>query len=253
MAIQLEFDGKRVLIAAGATGLGRRLAEAFHELGATVAINGPSQPEVDRAIAALGGGERFVAAAGDLTNVSAIGDTVGHAIEELGGLDVLVCGPAPGSIRPLEDITEVYWQGVVTQGPKAAFFVAQACVPALSMTRGAIVNVASAIGLVGGPPGAAAYASASGAMVQMSRMMALELADSGIRVNTVCPAWAEGDTPRTTSILREYFCARSPLRRAAAADDCAAAVLYLAASASGYNTGAVLVADGGITSGHYAA
>ena len=253
MAIQLEFDGRRVLIVAGATGLGHRIAAAFHELGATVAINGPSKPEVEGVIASLGGGKRFVAAAGDLTNVRAIGDTVGRAIEGLGGLDVLVCGPAPGSIRPVDDITEEHWQGVVTQGPKAAFFVAQACVPALSMTRGAIVNVASVIGLVGGPSGAAAYASASGAMVHMSRMMALELADSGIRVNTVCSAWAEGDSPRTSSILGEYICARSPLHRAAAADDCAAAVLYLAASVSGYTTGAVLVADGGITSGHYAA
>jgi NAD(P)-dependent dehydrogenase (short-subunit alcohol dehydrogenase family) len=252
MAIQLEFHGKRVLIAPGATDAGRRIAAAFHELGATVAIAGPSQPGVERAIAALGGGERLIAATGDLTDVSNIGDTVRRAIEALGGLDVLVCGPAPGSLRAVDDITEAYWQGVVSRGPKAAFFIAQACVPALRVTRGAIVNVASVIGLVGGPPGAAAFASASGAMVQMSRMMALELADSGIRVNTVCPAWAEGDSAGTSEILREYICARSPLRRAAGADDCAAAVLYLSASLSGYTTGAVLVADGGITSGHYA-
>lgn len=253
MAIQLAFDGKRVLVASGVTNLRQRVAAAFHELGATVAVIGPSEREVEQTITALGGSERLVSAVGDLTDVNAIGDTVGRVIDELGGLDVLVCGPAPGSICAVDDLTEKYWQSVVAQGPKAAFFVAQACIPALRMSRGAIVNIASVIGLIGGPSGAAAYASASGAMVQMSRMMALELADSGIRVNTVCPAWAEGDSMRTSSILREYICARSPLHRVAAVDDCAAAVLYLAASMSGYTTGAVLVADGGITSGHYAA
>lgn len=253
MAIQLEFGGKRVFIADGATALGRRIAAAFHELGATVAINGPSKPEVDQVIEDLGGGARLVAAPGNLARVSEIGDIVGRALEELKSLDVLVCGPAPASLCPLDDVTDEYWQRIITEGPKVAFFVAQACVSALTLTRGVIVNVASMIGLVGGPPGAVAYASASGAIVQMSRMMALELADHGIRVNTVCPAWAEGDGPRTNSILREYIRARSPLRREAGADDCAAAVLYLAASASSYTTGAVLVTDGGITSGHYAA
>ena len=251
MAIQLDFHSKRVFIAGGAVGLGRRIAAAFHELGATVAINGPSTTGVDRAIQELGGGVRLVRAPGDLTTAEELGAVVRQAIEELKGLDVLVCGLASGSICPIDDITDEYWQRVLTQGPKVAFFTAQACVPALRLTRGAIVNVASMIALVGGPPGAVAYASASGAMVQMSRMMALELADDGIRVNTVCPAWGEGDGAQTSATLQEYICKRSPLRRAASADDCAAAVLYLAAPISGCTTGAALVADGGITSGHY--
>ncbi len=251
MAIQLEFHSKRIFIAGGAMGLGKRIAAAFHELGATVAINGPSTTGVDRAIHELGGGTRLVRAPGDLTKVEERDGVVRQAIEELKGLDVLVCGFAPGSICPIDDITEEYWERVLTQGPKTAFFTAQACVPALRLTRGAIVNVASMIALVGGPPGTAAYASASGAMVQMSRMMALELANDGIRVNTVCPAWAEGDSTQASSILQEYICKRSPLHRAVSADDCAAAVLYLAAPISGCTTGAALVADGGITSGHY--
>jgi NAD(P)-dependent dehydrogenase (short-subunit alcohol dehydrogenase family) len=253
MAIQLEFAGKKVFVADGATGVGRRISAAFHELGATVAINGPSRPEVERAIGDLGGGARLVAAPGDLGKTSELGDVVGRAIRMLEGLDVLVCAPAPASICPLDRLSEEYWQRVFTRGPQVAFFVAQACVSALSLTRGVIVNVASIIGLLGGPPGSAAYASANGAMVQMSRMMALELADHGVRVNTVCSAWSEGDSPQASSILQEYIQTRSLLRRAASLDECAAAVLYLAASASGYITGALLVADGGITSGHYAA
>lgn len=251
MAMQLEFGGKRIFVAGGAVGLGRRISAAFHDLGAMVAINGRSAAEVEQAIGALGGGTRLLAAPGSLCETEERRGVVARAIEALRGLDVLVCAPMAGSVRQIEDITLDYWQRIIEEGPKSAFFVAQACVAALRETRGVIVNVASAIGLVGGPQGVAAYAAASGAIVQMSRMMALELAAEGIRVNTVCPAWPEGDSSGASAVLREYFRSRSPLHRVASADECAAAVLYACAAASAYTTGAVLVADGGITSGHY--
>jgi NAD(P)-dependent dehydrogenase (short-subunit alcohol dehydrogenase family) len=86
----------------------------------------------------------------------------------------------------------------------------------------------------------------------MTRMMALELAMDGIRVNAVCPAWAGADGP-AASVFTDYIKKRSPLGRIATADECAAAVLCLAAPFSGYTTGAMLVVDGGIASGHYVA
>ena len=85
----------------------------------------------------------------------------------------------------------------------------------------------------------------------MARMMALELAAEGIRVNALCPAWAEADSPAGAAVLADYIRKRSPLGRVATADECAAAVLYLAAPFSAYTTGATLVADGGVASGHY--
>lgn len=135
---------------------------------------------------------------------------------------------------------------------KKAFFTTQACVLALRATRGAVVQVASTVGLVGGPAGAVGYATASGATVQMTRMMALELAAEGIRVNAVCPAWADAGGP-AADVFAEYIKKRSPLGRIATPDECAAAVLYLSAPLSGYTTGATLVVDGGIASGHYVA
>lgn len=251
MTIQFDLHGKGVFITGSAAGLGRHIATAFHELGATVAINDPSGEAVDQAIHEMGGGLRLIAAPGDLARVADVERIVQAAIGELKQLDVLVCVSTAGSICAVDDITEEFWQQALARSAKAAFFTAQACVPALRATRGSIVNVASVVGLVGGPPGAVTYATASGAIVQMTRMMALELAGEGIRVNTFCPAWGEMDSPRDGALMTKYIAERSPLGRGAKPDECAAAVLYLAASLAGCTTGATLVADGGIVSGHY--
>jgi NAD(P)-dependent dehydrogenase (short-subunit alcohol dehydrogenase family) len=258
MTMQFDFRGKCVFVTDSSSGLGRRMAESFHGLGATVAINGPSGDSVQRAIEEMGGGARLVSAPADLTRVSEIRSTVERAIATMTRLDVLVCSTARGDLCRIRDVTAEYWEAVLAVNLKAAFFTAQACAPALKKSKGCIVNVASAIGLLAGPPGSAVYATAKGALAHMSRMMALELAGDGIRVNTFCPGWVDPRTAGTAEAgaagneaLNAYIARRSPLRRTATMDECADAVLYLAASSSSYTTGATLVADGGLTSGHY--
>jgi NAD(P)-dependent dehydrogenase (short-subunit alcohol dehydrogenase family) len=251
MRIQFDFSGKAVFVTDSASGLGRRIAEAFHELGAKVAIHDASRSQAAQAVNELGGGSRLVAAPGDLTVTANVEGIVTKAVRDLGGLDVLVCCASKGSLCSIDAISEDDFGRVMAMNTKRAFFTTQACIPALRVTRGAVVHVASTIGLVGGPAGAVSYATASGATVQMTRMMALELAVEGIRVNAVCPAWADADDPETAAVLSDYVKKRSPLGRIATPDECAASVLYLSASFSGYTTGAVLVADGGIASGHY--
>jgi NAD(P)-dependent dehydrogenase (short-subunit alcohol dehydrogenase family) len=250
MPIQFDFSGKGVFVTDSATGLGRRIAEAFHELGARVAIHDALPLPVANAVRELGGGSRLVAAPGDLAKTSNVEGILQTAINGLGRLDVLVCCPTQGSLCSIDKLGEEYFEQVMGANTKKAFFTTQACVPALRASRGAVVHVASAIGLVGGPAGAVAYATASGATVQMTRMMALELAADSIRVNAVCPAWADADGP-TGDVFADYIKQRSPLGRLMTLDECAAAVLYLSAPFTGYTTGATLVADGGIASGHY--
>lgn len=251
MPIQFDFSGQGVFVTDSATGIGRRIAMAFHELGAKVAIHDASPVEAERAVRELGGGGRLVAAPGDLATTADVAGIVQKAIRDLGRLDVLVCCAAKASLCAVDKISDGGFGQAMAANTKKAFFTTQACVPALRDTRGAVVHVASTIGLVGGPAGAVAYATASGATVQMARMMALELAIEGIRVNAVCPAWAEADDPAVATAYSDYFKERSPLGRLATPGECAAAVLYLAAPFSGYTTGATLVTDGGIASGHY--
>jgi meso-butanediol dehydrogenase / (S,S)-butanediol dehydrogenase / diacetyl reductase len=257
MTMQFDYRDKKVLVTDSTSGLGRRVAESFHSLGAIVAINGPSADSVLRAIQEMGGDTRLVGAAGDLTKSAEIRPTVDAAVEAMKGLDVLICSTARGDLCRLDDITPEYWEEVLAVNLKVAFFTAQACAPALKKSKGCIVNVASAIGLIAGPPGAVVYSTAKGAMVHMSRMMALELASHGVRVNTFCPGWIDppvarpGIEPDSNGALDVYIAQRSPLQRTATLEECADAILYLAAGVASYTTGATLVADGGLTSGHY--
>jgi NAD(P)-dependent dehydrogenase (short-subunit alcohol dehydrogenase family) len=256
MTLQFDYSGKCVFVTDATSGLGRRTAESFHRSGATVAINGPSSAAVQQAVKEMGGGARLVAAPADLTRVSEIRATVERAIATMTRLDVLVCSATQGELRRLDEISSEYWEAVFAVNLKAAFFAAQACAPALKISKGCIVNVASPIGLISGPPGAAVYSAAKGAMVHMSRMMALELASDGVRVNTFCPAWV--DPPASGSrvdagSMNADIARRSPLLRTATMDECADSILYLASSAASYITGAALLADGGLSSGHYLA
>jgi NAD(P)-dependent dehydrogenase (short-subunit alcohol dehydrogenase family) len=256
MTMQFDYHNKKVFVTDSTGGLGRRVAESFQRLGAIVAINGPSADSVLRAIKEMDGDARLVCAAGDLTKNAEIQPTVEAAVAAMKGLDVLICSTARGDLCRLDDVTAEYWEEVLAVNLKAAFFTAQACAPALKKSKGCIVNVASAIGLIAGPPGAAVYSTAKGAMVHMSRMMALELAGDGVRVNTFCPGWIDsplarlGNEPGNTE-LDEYIAQRSPLQRTATLQECVESILYLASGAASYTTGATLVADGGLTSGHY--
>jgi NAD(P)-dependent dehydrogenase (short-subunit alcohol dehydrogenase family) len=257
MTMQFDYHDKKVFVTDSTSGLGRRVAQSFHSLGAMVAINGPSVDSVMRAIKEMGGDARLVCAAGDLTKNAEIRPTVEAAVAAMQGLDVLICSTARGDLCRLDDVTPEYWEEVLAVNLKSAFFTAQACAVALKKSKGCIVNVASAIGLIAGPPGVAVYSTAKGAMVHMSRMMALELAGDGVRVNTFCPGWIDppvarfGIEPDGDAALEAYIAQRSPLQRTATLEECAVAILYLASGVASYTTGATLVADGGLTSGHY--
>jgi len=251
-----DFTDRRVLVTGSTLGIGRAAAEAFLALGARVAINGRTAESVARALHDMGGGPRLVAAPGDLSVTRERAQTIARAIADLGGLDVLVNNAGRGDDCLVDDVTEEYWQRMIDLNLKAAFFTAQACVPALRRTRGNIVNVSSVLGLIGGPAGSTVYATTKGAVVQMTRMMSLALAPDGIRVNALCPGWI--DTPMIQrdnaraggDALYKYIAGVVPAGRIGTPGETVGAMLYLAAASSSYTTGAILSTDGGLAAGH---
>ena len=256
MSDLLGFEGRRVLVTGSTAGIGRAAAEAFHAAGAIVAINGRTPAAVSAAIGEMGGGARLVAAPGDLSIGSERENALRHAIGDLGGLDVLVNNAGRGDDCPIEDVSPDYWQRMIDLNLKAAFFSSQLSIPELRKSRGVIVNVSSILGLIGGPPGSVVYATTKGALVQMTRMMALSLASDGVRVNAICPGWI--DTPMIqrdnaaagNDALYRYVADVVPMGRIGVPGETVGAMLYLAASSSSYTTGAILSVDGGLASGH---
>jgi 3-oxoacyl-[acyl-carrier protein] reductase len=251
-----DFTGRRVFVTGSTLGIGRVAAEAFLAAGATVAINGRTTESVECTIREMGGGPRLVAAPGDLSVTSARERTVSKALVDLHGLDVLVNNAGRGDDCAVDQVTADYWQRMIDLNLKATFFTAQRCVPSLRETRGNIINVSSVLGLIGGPPGSVVYATTKGAVVQMTRMMALALAADGIRVNALCPGWI--DTPMIQrdnaaagdDALYKYIAGVVPLGRIGTPMETVGAMLCLAAPSSSYTTGAILSTDGGLASGH---
>jgi NAD(P)-dependent dehydrogenase (short-subunit alcohol dehydrogenase family) len=191
---------------------------------------------------------------GDVTQARDCEHAVGRAVDEFGRLDILVNGA--GVIyrnRTIEQTTEEEWDSTFDTNVKGAFLMCKYAMPALRLTRGNIVNIASYVGLVGFA-GASAYAASKAALVNLTRSLALDHAREGIRVNCVCPgsvdtdmihnAWRlYGDVEKAQRVWAE----KHPLGRIATPDEVARAILFLAGDEASFITGAALPVDGGIT------
>jgi len=260
----MTFDGKAVLITGASRGIGRATAKAFLDGGARVAVNGRSETSVAQAIGALSdggaggdagdGSGRLTAAPGDVATAAGCEAVVGAALDALGGLDILVNNAGVFERRPMAESDEALWDATFDINVKGTYFCSRAARSALKEAGGSIVNVASMAGLEG-YAGVTVYCASKGAVVNLTRAMAIELAPA-VRVNCVCPGVVDTDMARigfaeegeATSDLSD-MAAFHPLQRVATAEEVAKAILYLASEDAGFITGAALPIDGGVTAG----
>ena len=228
-------DGAIAVVTGGASGIGEAVTRLLERSGAVVRI------------ADLGGDEPV-----DVTDRSAL-DRLARAVEEAhGGLDILVNAAGvltpnrPAEELPADDFRHAYEVNVVgTVSTCQAFF------PLLRARRGAIVNVASQAALVSLPQ-QAAYTAAKGAVAALTRSLAIDWAEHGIRANAVAPGFTL--TPMTEAFFQnetftEAATARIPLQRILAADEIAAAIVFLVSPLASAITGVTLPVDGGWTAG----
>jgi NAD(P)-dependent dehydrogenase (short-subunit alcohol dehydrogenase family) len=195
--MQSDWQGLRVVITAGASGIGRGVAEAFLERGARVHVCDVSEARLAECCQALPG---LGATPADVADPAQVDRLFDEALASLGGLDVLVnnAGVA-GPTAPVEAVTPAEWERTLAVNLHGQFYCARRAVPLLRAAGGgSIVNLASTAGLFG-YPNRSPYAASKWAVIGFTKTLAMELGPDGIRVNAICPGSVDG--PRMDAVI----------------------------------------------------
>ncbi len=247
----LDLTGRVALVTGGSRGLGLQMAEALGEMGARVALTARKAPELEAAARHLA--ERGVEALPvpvDLGRRESIPGVVEAVVKGLGPVDVLVNNAGTSWGAPAESHPPEAWDKVMRLNLDATFFLSQEVARRCMIPRrsGKIVNVASVAGLLGNPPGmnTAAYNASKGAVVNLTRALAVEWGRYGVNVNAICPGFFPSKmTQGLLSQIGEKVVEMTPLGRLGGDEDLKGAVVFLASEASRHVTGQALVVDGG--------
>jgi 2-deoxy-D-gluconate 3-dehydrogenase len=244
---------KRVAFVTGASqGIGAAIAVALARDGFDVAVSSTRTEKLSAVLDALAAaGAKAAPLALDLRSQGSIEKAMADAVGALGRVDVLVNNAAIPLRKPALEVTAAEWDAVIQTNLTGTFFMTQQMGRYLvkSGRPGAIISLASTHGLVA-LNGRSVYGIAKAGVMQMTRMLAVEWAEHGIRVNAIAPGRV--DTPSRAASLaepgyEEAMLGRVPLKRFGTVDDVAGAVCYLAGPQASYITGQTLVLDGGLT------
>lgn len=246
-----RLDGRVAVVSGAAHGIGRAIALALAGAGAAVAcldIDGERAEATARAIGDAGG--TAAAFRCDVADEAGVNAAIAAAAQRLGAPRVLVNGVATLDVGgPIMETDLASWNNVLAVNLTSAFLMSKAVLPRMiAAGGGSIIHIASQLGSVGAP-GRAAYCATKGALIQLAKAMAADLAAQGVRVNTLSPGAVEtrrlefryGDLEKA----RAAIAAKHLLGRLGQPDEIAAAAVFLAADASSFMTGADLLVDGG--------
>ena len=242
---------KSALITGATSGIGEATARMFVQEGARVVLTGRSQPRGDTLSAALGENADFVQT--ELGTAASANRLIDEAAKRLGGLDILVNSAGVVYHQTVPNTSDEIWQETMSINVDAVFYLSRAAVIGMiERGGGVIVNVASTWGLVGAAQ-TAAYCASKGAVIQLTRAMAVDHAVDNVRINAVCPGGV--DTPMLAREAeafgvdleegRQMWAKDAPDKKLATAEDIADAVTFLASSRAKHIHGAVLAVDGG--------
>ncbi len=253
--------GKVALVTGGGGGIGEATVRLFYEAGGRVAVVDRDGEAADAVVKSIDpGGDRLVAISADLTDEAEAKRAVGETVERFGRLDALANVAGVRVWGPITDATPESWSFIVGVNLLAVAYCSKFAVPAMARTGGgSIVNVSSANAIVG-RKNMAQYDATKNAVLALTRAMACDHAEQGIRVNAVCPgptltmyhvrrrAAARGISVEQAEAEMRADGASGPLlKRMAEPREIAYAILYLACDESSYVTGATFMIDGGLS------
>jgi NAD(P)-dependent dehydrogenase (short-subunit alcohol dehydrogenase family) len=241
----MRLSGKVAIITGGGSGIGKAIAMAFVREGAKIVIAGRDSKKLDRAAVEIG--SDCLAVSADVSNAASVDKLVSATVERFRQINVLVNNAAvllPGTAESLseEDFDQTFDINV-----KGLWLMSRAVVPHMRASGGSIVNIASVLSLVGAR-NRVAYAASKGAVIAMTKAMALDHAAENIRVNCICPGIVETEMVArfsTDENARKQRIAMHPMGRFGQPAEIAGAAVFLASDESGWTTGSVLTMDGG--------
>lgn len=246
-----QMNDKTCIVTGATKGIGRGIAEILAQAGANVVVvsrNAEDCKAVANELSRYPG--KMLACPTDVTNLSAVQMLMDQTVKAFGRIDVLVNNAGAAITKRAQDLTEEDWDRVLNLDLKAVFFCAQAAGrQMIEQGGGKIVNIASALGIVG-EKAVLPYCVAKGGVIQMTRALALEWARYHINVNALCPGYVI--TPINQDVMNDEKVSSRTLkkiafRRFGTVDEIANAALFLCSDASSYMTGSAMTVDGGWT------
>ena len=254
MTMATRTTSRRTAFVTGASGgLGAAIALALARDGFDLFVSGTRLENVADTVADIEAlGVRVSATALDIRSVESVQSAFARAVDQFGRIDVLVNNAGVALNKMVVDVTPPEWENVLATNVSGTFYMSQTMGRHLIEQRreGVIINVGSTHGLVGYAK-RGAYGISKAAVMHMTRMLAIEWAEHGIRVNAVAPGRCETPSRRADALndpqTLERAIKRIPLGRFCTVDDVAGAVRYLASPEAAYITGHTLVLDGGVT------
>lgn len=245
-AIYPDLKDQTVIVTGGAGGIGEAISRAFRAQGCKVGVLDIDTTRGERLQAELGEAIHFVAC--DLTDVRALQDAVESVRMRFGPIDILINNAAHDERHETLEVTEAYWDGRVAVNLKHQFFAAQAVLPDMKASgRGSIVNLGSTSWMIG-QGGMAAYTACKSAVLGLTRSLARDFGEFGVRVNAVAPGWIMTErqlelwvTPETEKDIYKSQC----LKRRLVPNDVARVVVFMSSEEAGAITNQHHVVDGG--------
>ncbi|MGE0253991.1 MAG: SDR family NAD(P)-dependent oxidoreductase [Alphaproteobacteria bacterium] len=246
----MRLKDKSAIVTGAARGIGLAIATAYAREGASVLLADVDSSAVAAAADVLRmSGARVATTTADVSRAEAGEHLVRAATDAFGRLDLLVNNAGIAIRKPFLDFTLEEWQRVIAINLTGAFIVAQAATRHMAANGGgAVVNITSVSGERGNV-GTAAYGAAKAGLAMVTKVMAIDLAEYGIRVNAVAPGAVETDLTKAlhTPAQREQWKAIVPMQRYARPEEIADAAVFLASDEASYVTGHILAVDGGFT------